>query len=56
MNTIRMTGWLALAASFALGACSGASSPTLATPGAGASSVAANAYTGPAAATADIQA
>src|SRR5271156_2736943 len=56
MNMMRMTGLLALAASFALGACSGASSPTTATPGAGVSSAAANAYTGPAAATADVQA
>src|SRR6202789_491474 len=56
MNMIRMTGLLALAASFALGACSGASSPTTATPGAGVSTATANAYTGPAASTADVQA
>src|SRR6202522_359022 len=56
MNMIRMTGLLALAAAFALGACSGASSPTTATPGAGVSTATANAYTGPAASTADIQA
>ena len=56
MNVTRMTGLFALAASLALGACSGASSPTTATPGAGLSSSTANAYTGPAAATADIQA
>jgi Concanavalin A-like lectin/glucanases superfamily len=56
MNLTRITGLLVLAASLALGACSGASSPTTATPGAGVSSSTANAYTGPAAATADIQA
>jgi hypothetical protein len=56
MNLTRIIGLLVLSASLALGACSGASSPTTATPGAGVSSSTANAYTGPAAATADIQA
>src|SRR5580704_604107 len=49
------TGLLALAATISLSACSGSGAPTTATPG-GAPSSAANAYTGPAPATADIQA
>jgi hypothetical protein len=55
MNANRILGLLALAASIALGACSGSGSPTTATPG-GPPAAVANAYTGPAAATADIQA
>jgi hypothetical protein len=56
MNATRITGLLALAASFALGACSGGTSPTTATPGAGGGSSTINSYTGPAPATADVQA
>jgi hypothetical protein len=52
---IHLTGLLALAASISLSACSGSGAPTTATPGGAPSSVA-NAYTGPAPATADIQA
>jgi Concanavalin A-like lectin/glucanases superfamily len=55
MNLTRITGLLALAASFALSACSGGGAPTTATP-ASAPSSSANAYTGPAPATADVQA
>jgi hypothetical protein len=55
MNATRITGWLALAASFALSACGGAGAPTTANvaPSQGA---AADAYTGPPAATADVTA
>ncbi|MGB6307256.1 MAG: LamG domain-containing protein [Steroidobacteraceae bacterium] len=56
MNLTRITGLLALAASFTLGACSGGTSPTTATPGAGAGTSSTDAYTGPAAATADVTA
>ncbi len=56
MNATRITGLLALAASLALGACSGGTSPTLATPGAGGGTSTVNSYTGPAPATADVQA
>src|ERR1700691_4257557 len=56
MNATRFTVLLALAASFALGACSGGTSPTTATPGAGGGSSTINSYTGPAPATADVQA
>jgi Concanavalin A-like lectin/glucanases superfamily len=56
MNATRITGLLALAASFALGACSGGTSPTTATPGAGGGTSTVNSYTGPAPATADVQA
>jgi hypothetical protein len=55
MNATRITGLLALAASFALSACGGAGAPTTATPAA-APSATADAYTGPAPATADVQA
>jgi hypothetical protein len=55
MNANRIIGLLALAASLLVGACSGGSAPTTATPG-GAPAAVANAYTGPAPATADIQA
>ena len=55
MNLTRITGLLTLAASFALSACSGGGAPTTATP-ASAPSSSANAYTGPAPATADVQA
>src|SRR5580692_2001148 len=56
MNATRITGLLVLAASFALGACSGGTSPTMATPGAGGGTSTVNSYTGPAPATADVQA
>ena len=56
MNATRITGLLALAASLALGACSGGTSPTMATPGAGGGTSTVNSYTGPAPATADVQA
>ena len=56
MNATRITGLLVLAASFALGACSGGTSPTTATPGAGGGTSTVNSYTGPAPATADVQA
>jgi hypothetical protein len=55
MNATRITGFLALAASFALSACGGAGAPTTSTPAAAPTSTA-NAYTGPAPATADVQA
>src|SRR5271154_6239488 len=55
MNATRITGLLALAASFALAACGGAGAPTTSTPAAAPTS-SANAYTGPAPATADVQA
>ena len=54
MNANRIIGLLALTASIALGGCSGSGAPTTATPG-GAPATVANSYTGPAAATADIQ-
>src|ERR1700691_191958 len=56
MNATRFTVLLALAASFALGACSGGTSPTTATPGAGGGTSTVNSYTGPGPATADGQA
>src|ERR1700721_1147065 len=56
MNATRITGLLAPGASFAPGACSGATSPTTATPGAGGGTSTVNSYTGPAPATADVQA
>src|SRR5580692_3053863 len=56
MNATRITGLLVLAASFALAACSGGTSPTMATPGAGGGTSTVNSYTGPAPATADVQA
>jgi concanavalin A-like lectin/glucanase superfamily protein len=55
MNANRIIGLLALAASITVGACSGSGAPTTATAG-GPPAAVANAYTGPAAATADIQA
>ena len=54
MNVTRTTG-LALAAAFALSACGGSGAPTTATPAAAPTS-SADAYTGPAPATADVQA
>src|SRR5580704_17183155 len=55
MNLKRITGLAVLAASFALTACGGGGAATTANP-ASAPSSSANAYTGPAAATADVQA
>jgi hypothetical protein len=55
MNLTRITGLLALVASVALTACGGGGAPTTATPASAPSSTA-NAYTGPAPATADVQA
>jgi hypothetical protein len=55
MNVTRITGLLALAASFALTACGGAGAPTTTNP-APSQTVTANAYTGPPAATADVTA
>src|SRR5216683_1926269 len=55
MNVTRIIGLLALAASFALSGCGGGGAPTTAT-AATAPSSQANAYTGPAPATADVQA
>src|SRR6202795_3328587 len=55
MNVTRIAALLALAASIALTACGGGGGPTTAT-GATAPTSSANAYTGPAPATADVQA
>src|SRR5271168_1554584 len=55
MNATRITGLVALAASFALSACGGAGAPTT-TNIAPSQAVTASAYTGPAPATADVQA
>src|ERR1700760_4069803 len=55
MNVTRITGLLALAASFALSACGGGGAPPTAPPATAPTSQA-NAYTGPAPATADVQA
>jgi hypothetical protein len=55
MNVTRITGLLALAATFALSACGGGGAPTTAS-AATAPTSSANAYTGPAPATADVQA
>jgi len=55
MYVTRVTGLLVLAASFALSACSGGGAPTTAT-AATAPTSQASAYTGPAPATADVQA
>src|SRR5271168_2561837 len=55
MNATRITGLIALAASFALSACGGAGAPTVANI-APSQTTTANAYTGPAPATADVQA
>src|SRR5271169_7210782 len=56
MNVTRITGLLALAASFALSACGGGGAPTTASAATAPTSSTANAYTGPAPATADVQA
>jgi Concanavalin A-like lectin/glucanases superfamily len=55
MNVTRITGLLALAASFALTACGGAGAPTTTNP-TPSQTVTADAYTGPPAATADVTA
>src|SRR5271170_5361811 len=55
MNATRITGLIALAASFALSACGGGGAPTVANV-APSQAATANAYTGPAPATADVQA
>jgi hypothetical protein len=55
MNLKRITGLAVLVASMALSACGGGGAPTTATPASAPSSTA-NAYTGPAPATADVQA
>ena len=55
MNVTRITGLLILTASIALSACSGGGAPTT-TNEAEAPTSSADAYTGPAAATADVQA
>jgi Concanavalin A-like lectin/glucanases superfamily len=55
MNVKRITGLAALAASFALSACGGGGAATTTNPASAPTSTA-NAYTGPAAATADVQA
>lgn len=55
MKVTRLTGLLALAAALFISACSGGGAPVAAT-GAVASGSSANAYTGPAPATADVQA
>jgi Concanavalin A-like lectin/glucanases superfamily len=55
MNVTRITGLLALAAVFALSACGGGGAPTTATAASAPTSSAAS-YTGPAPATADVQA
>ena len=55
MNVTRITGLLALAAAFALSACGGGGAPTTQT-AATAPTSSADAYTGPAPATADVQA
>jgi hypothetical protein len=55
MNVTRITGLLALAASFALSACGGAGAPTTANVAPSAAATA-DAYTGPPAATADVTA
>jgi hypothetical protein len=56
MNATRITGLLALAASFALSACGGGGAPTTAAAATAPTSSNADAYTGPAPATADVQA
>src|ERR1700685_981729 len=55
MNATRITGLIALAASFALSACGGAGAPTVANVAPSQAATAAT-YTGPAPATADVQA
>jgi hypothetical protein len=56
MNATRITGLLALAASFALSACGGGGAPTTAAAATAPTSSTVDAYTGPAPATADVQA
>jgi hypothetical protein len=56
MNVTRITGLLVLAATLTLAACGGGGAPTTATPGGAPPTSSANAYTGPAPATADVQA
>src|SRR5271170_1277781 len=56
MNVTRITGLALLAASFALSACGGGGAPTTVNPSANNSTSTVNAYTGPAPATADVQA
>ena len=55
MNVKHIPGWLALVAAIAVSACSSGGAPTTATPAVAPTS-SANAYTGPAPATADVQA
>jgi len=56
MNLTRIYGLLVLAATLNLAACGGGGAPTTATPGGAPPTSSANAYTGPAPATADVQA
>jgi len=56
MNVTRIYGLLVLAATLTSAACGGGGAPTTATPGGAPPTSAANAYTGPAPATADVQA
>ncbi len=56
MNVTRIYGLLVLAATLTLAACGGGGAPTTATPGGAPPTSSANAYTGPAPATADVQA
>jgi hypothetical protein len=56
MNATRITGLLALAAAFALSACGGGGAPTTASAATAPTSSTTDAYTGPAPATADVQA
>ena len=56
MNVTRIYGLLVLAATLSLAACGGGGAPTTATPGGAPPTSSANAYTGPAPATADVQA
>jgi Concanavalin A-like lectin/glucanases superfamily len=56
MNLTRIYGLLVLTTTLTLAACGGGGAPTTATPGGAPPSSSANAYTGPAPATADVQA
>jgi Concanavalin A-like lectin/glucanases superfamily len=56
MNLTRIYGLLVIATTLTLAACGGGGAPTTATPGGAPPSSSANAYTGPAPATADVQA
>ncbi|HWS65170.1 MAG TPA: LamG domain-containing protein [Steroidobacteraceae bacterium] len=56
MNVTRIYGLLVLAATLTLAACGGGGAPTTATPGGAPPTSSASAYTGPAPATADVQA